>query len=428
MENPHQSPAPAGYIREYEQMAFGMFVHFGLYSQLNSGEWTYHIHNWNEAKYRCLKDTFRCGDLRGIIRLAKAAGCRYVTLTTRHHDGFSLYDTQGLGSWDVMHSSVGRDLVREFVDTCREENMVPFFYHTTLDWLHPDFNSDFGKYLDDLFSSIQLLCTNYGKIGGFWFDGNWSKTDADWHEDRLYSMIHRLQPEAMIINNTGLDARGEIGCEEIDAVTFERGMPRPLDLRGRRKYVAGEMCETLCDHWGKADDINFKSVKQLIQELCECRKVGANFLLNVGPSGDGTVEKMQEAILECIGRWMAVYGRAIYNGRPFRYYQDKREFILRDVRDENTAYLFWMDPHPGSGDSHVTLGAGEQDTFMFEDVSGPVESVSWMDNREALLFRQDGDCLTVHFTGFPYGQSHCVRVAEMKFKEKEMRIEDGNSI
>ena len=94
-------------------------------------------------------------------------------------------------------------------------------------------------------------------------------------------MIHRLQPEAMVINNTGLQARGEMGHCEIDSVTFERGMAEPLDRRGKPKYMAGEMCETLCDHWGVADDINFKPVKTLIESLCNCRKVGANFLLNI---------------------------------------------------------------------------------------------------------------------------------------------------
>lgn len=416
MEEPNQIPSPAAYIRDYEQMAFGMFVHFGLYSQCNRGEWTYHIHNWDADQYRCLADHFQCDDLHGWIRLAKAAGCRYVTLTARHHDGFSLYDTRGLSCWDVIHSASKRDLVREFVDLCREEDLVPFFYHTTLDWLHPDFNGNFERYLDYLYQSVELLCTHYGKIGGFWFDGNWSKPEADWQEDRLYAMIRRLQPDAMIINNTGLSARGMTGAKEIDAVTFERGMPRPLDLRGHRKYISGEMCETLCDHWGKADDLNFKSVKQLITELCECRKVGANFLLNVGPSGDGTVDKMQEAILECIGRWMNLYGKAIRNGRPYRIYGDKREFLLKDAQDEKTAYLFWMDPWQSSGDENVSENIQHQNFFVFDQIHRTVDSIFWMDNFEELAFRQEAGRLQVCLTGFEYGRNLCVRVAEIKFK------------
>ena len=249
-----QIPTPLPYIQNFEQLGFGMFVHFGLYSQIGKGEWTYNIHKRTPEDYLPLKETFRVGSMREIVETAKSAGCKYITLTTRHHEGFSLYDTKGLSEFDVMHSPTGRDLIREFVEECRKEDIVPFFYHTTLDWLHPDFEGNFDRYLDYLYNSVEILCTEYGKIGGLWFDGNWSKPNADWKEDRLYKMIHRHQPEAMVINNTGLSHRGEFGAEEIDAVTYERGMPEPMDQSGRDKYVAAEMCETLCDHWGLADD------------------------------------------------------------------------------------------------------------------------------------------------------------------------------
>jgi len=409
-------PVAPKYIQDFEQLALGMFVHFGLYSQLNSGEWVYSIHALQMDSYRNLKETFVVDSMEQIVQTAKSAGCKYITLTTRHHEGFSLYDTRGLSKFDVMHSPTGRDLIKEFVDACRREDIVPFFYHTTLDWYDENFEKDFDTYLDYLYKSVEILCTQYGKIGGLWFDGNWSKPDADWKEERLYKMIHHYQPEAMIINNTGLHARGAIGLDEIDAVTYERGMPQPLDLTGRTKYVAGEMCQTLCDHRGVADDINFKPVKQLIEELCECRKVGANFLLNIGPSKDGTVSKMQQGTMECIGRWMEIYGKAIYNGRPFIIYDDKREFLLKDVKDPKTAYLFKFDPNQSSGDENVSLGVTENKASVLENIPWSVESVVWMDNGENLSFVQDGDKLDIAFTGYPYGRSLCVRVAEIKFR------------
>jgi len=412
--NKDKIPTAPRYIKEFEGLGFGMFVHFGLYSQLEKGEWTYSIHKRDMKEYEKLIETFRVDSLSEIISTAKSAGCRYICLTTRHHEGFSLYDTRGLNDFDALHSPTGRDLIREFADGCREAGLVPFFYHTTLDWYREEFEKDFDAYLDYLYKSVEILCTHYGKIGGMWFDGNWSKPDADWQEDRLYKMIHRLQPEAMIINNTGLSQRGKMGENEIDAVTFERGMPEPLDLRGREKYVSGEMCETLCDHWGIADDINFKPVKQLIEELCECRKVGANFLLNIGPSRDGTVPKMQQAIMECIGRWMKIYGKAIYDGRPFVTYRDKREFLLRDVNDEKTLYLFRFDPGHSRGNADVSLEFKESEATVLENVPVKVLSITWMDNGEKLAFSQDGDRLMVNFTGYPYGQSLCVRVAEVK--------------
>ena len=415
MDN-NQIPVAPEYIKRFEQLAFGMFVHFGLYSQQNQGEWTYHIHGQQMDEYGKLKDTFQVNSMAEIVQVAKSAGCKYICLTTRHHEGFSLYDTRGLNEFDVMHSPTGKDLVAEYVDECRKNDIVPFFYHTTLDWYNKDFEGDFDAYLDYLYKSVEILCTKYGKIGGMWFDGNWSKPDADWKEDRLYKMIHGYQPEAMVINNTGLGARGKLGLDEIDAVTFERGMPEAPDLRGRSKYVAGEMCETLCDHWGVANDINFKPVKQLIEELCECRKVGANFLLNIGPNGDGTVAKMQQATMECIGHWMSIYGKAIYNGRPFITYRDKRDFALKDVNDPKTVYLFSFNPGQSGGDANVSLNIENEHVNVLEKFDQPIESITWMDNGEALNFNQEGDKLIVDLTGYRYGTSLCVRVAEIKLK------------
>ncbi len=412
-----QIPVAPRYIQDFEQLGFGMFVHFGLYSQLNCGEWTYQTHKRDMGEYARLADTFciKEGAMERLVAVAKAAGCKYITLTTRHHEGFSLYDTRGLNTFDAVHTPTGRDLVAEFVDACRKADILPFFYHTTLDWHDPDFQNDFGKYLKYLNASVELLCTRYGKIGGMWFDGNWSRPNDDWKENELYGMIRRLQPDAVIINNTGLHARGAVGNEQIDAVTYERGMPHPVDRRGMKKYVAGEMCQTLCDHWGSADDINFKPVRQLIEELCQCRKVGANFLLNIGPSGDGSVSKMQEATMECIGRWMEYFGRAIYNGRPYIICPDSRDFVLQDACDPKTAYIFKFDLGQGSSEENVILNFGGESVIEISGFDRRVKSIQWMDNGEQLQFRQEEDRLSAHFTGFIYGTSYCVRVAEVTF-------------
>lgn len=409
-------PIAAPYILEFEQLAFGMFVHYGLYSQLNHGEWVFHHDDSIQMpEYEKLADSFRPQSMADIVSTAKNAGCKYVCLTTRHHDGFSLYDTCGLNDYDAPHSAAGRDVIAEFVAECHKADIVPFFYHTTLDWRHPDFEDNFDAYLEYLYRSVEILCTKYGKIGGIWFDGNWSKPDADWQEDRLYKMIHHYQPEAMIINNTGLSSRGKLGNIEIDSVTYERGMAAPMDRRGKPKYVAGEMCQTLCDHWGIADDINFKPVKRLIEELCECRKVGANFLLNIGPAADATVPMIQKGIMECIGHWMDIFGKSIYNGRPYITYSDRREFALKDIQDPKTVYLFRFDLGQ-KGSENVSLEYVSEKCTVLDQFHEEVESITWMDNNEALSFTQDGDKLSVEFTAFPYGRSYCVRVAEVKLK------------
>lgn len=409
-------PEAKPHVKNFEQLGFGMFVHFGLYSQLAKGEWAFSIHRLNMEEYKKLADTFDVKSMREIVLVAKSAGCKYICLTTRHHEGFSLYDTKGLCEFDVMSTPTGRDLIKEFVEECRKEDILPIFYHTTLDWYQKSFDEDFEGYLDYLYKSIEILCSNYGKIGGLWFDGNWAKSDADWKESRLYSMIRRLQPHAMIINNTGIHCKGQRGEIEIDAVTFERGMAEKLDQRGEEKYITGEMCETLCDHWGVADDINFKPVKQLIEELCHCRKVGANFLLNIGPNGDGSVSKIQQGIMECIGKWMKIYGLAIYNGRPYITFKDKKDFILKDVYDDKKAYLFCFDLGQSSGNENVSLSFEEKSANCYENIDHIIESISWLNNNKSVSFEQRNTTLKANIKGYPYGQSLCVRVAEIKFK------------
>ena len=151
------------------------------------------------------------------------------------------------------------------MDACRRQDIIPFFYHTLLDWHEESYRTDFREYLKYLRKSVELLCTNYGKIGGFWFDGMWDRLEDDWEEDALYGCIRKHQPDAMIINNTGLSALGALGHIELDSVTFERGKPQPLNMDGAPKYVASEMCQVFADHWGYAkEDLNYKSPADMI--------------------------------------------------------------------------------------------------------------------------------------------------------------------
>ena len=404
-------------ISEFEQMGFGMFIHWGLYSLLGQGEWIQHLHHIPLDEYMPLKDKFTAGafDAKAIVALAKRAGMKYITLTTRHHEGFSLYDVKGLDTYDSMHSPAGRDLVREFVEACNEADIIPFFYHTTLDWYREDYENDFDSYLEYLRQSVEILCTEYGKIGGFWFDGNWDKPDADWKLDDLYATIRQYQPDAMIINNTGLNHRGLLGHPEIDSVTFEQGLPKPIDRSNMTKYIAGEMCYTMNDHWGCGDfDLNYKSPSQLIKDLCRCRKVGANLLLNIGPNGDGSVPGIKKEILHVIGRGMDIFGQSIYDGRPCNIKARGDNFGLEGK--DGIDYLFVFDLGI-TGDENVTvLGDGIiASTFM--GISKEIKQIKWMDNNEVLSFIQDTESgvLTVNATGYKYGTNYIVRVAEVEY-------------
>lgn len=397
-------PVPEKRVAHFEKLAFGMFIHFGLYSQMEEGEWIKHFKKIPDAEYDKLFETFRPDgfDARKIAKLAKRAGMKYITLTTRHHEGFSLYDTRGLSDYDAVHAPrCRRDLVREFVDACNDEGLVPMFYHTTLDWHMKSFEDDFPAYLQYLRDSVEILCTEYGKIGGFWFDGNWSKSDADWEEDKLYGLIRKHQPDAIIVNNTGVECRGKTGHPEIDSVTYEQGRPEPMDREGMRKYLAAEMCLTMNDHWGCARyDLNYKSLPELIETLCACRRLGANLLLNVGPAGDGSILPLQEALLCGMGDWISRFGKCIYDAKPCVVRGEGKNFALKDG---NRLYLFIHE-----------LKAGEWKAF--KNVENAVVRVRYADNGEELQFEQNGNELRVFATQYPYGWNGVVRVAEAELK------------
>ncbi len=390
------------YVERFEKMGFGMFVHFGLYSIVGKGEWYLKLNpKADHAKYRQLPKRFvvKRGWAKELVKTAKSAGCRYITITTRHHDGFSLFDTCGMNEYDAPHSACGRDLIREFVDACNEEGIVPFFYHTLLDWWKEEFYTDFPAYIDYLVKSVELLCTRYGKIGGFWFDGMWSKSDENWQEDRLYGMIRKHQPEAMIINNTGISALGKVGHPEIDSVTFERGNPCFVD--NSDKHRAGEMCQVLNDHWGyTANDCNYKSVATLIENLVDCRKFNCNFLLNVGLRGNGSVSPMDKAMLGEIGKWVKKNKGFIYGVRAAEIEADGADILVGD----DGAYYAVIKNVGMSADPNVALNKSEGNIR----IHAPVKSAVWLDNGRRIKIKK-GEFAVVPFA---YGESYAVRVAK----------------
>ncbi len=398
-------PVPEKRVAEFENMGFGMFIHFGLYSQMGQGEWIKHFKNIEDEEYNKLFETFSADkfDAEEIVDIAKAAGMKYITLTSRHHEGFSLYDTKGLSDFDAPHAPCcRRDLIKEFVDACHKGGIVPMLYHTTLDWHVKEFNTDFPAYLKYLRDSVEVLCRNYGRIGGFWFDGNWSKPGEDWREDELYAVIRKYQPDAIIVNNTGLEARGKLGDPEIDSVTYEQGRPEPMNRDGMSKYIAAEMCYTVNDHWGyAADDINYKSPAELIETLCACRKIGANLLLNIGPMGDGSIVPIQKDLLHCIGKWISRCGECIYEAKPCDIKGEGKDFALRDGKK---AYLFMHGLTPQN--------AGRR----FTGVSYKVKRVRCTDSGEEPDFKNENGTLTVAAPPFPYGASYPVRVAEVELE------------
>ena len=395
------------YIERFKKLGFGLFCHFGLYSTLGGGEWNLWMHNLNKTEYNKQIEKFNIAEdwAQRLVATAKSAGCKYITLTTRHHEGFSLFDTCGLNTFDAPHSACGRDLVREFVDACNAEGIVPFFYHTLLDWWHPDYQENFPAYIDYLIASVEILCTKYGKIGGLWFDGFWDKPDADWQFDRLYATIRKHQPEAMIINNTGLSALGEVSHQEIDSVTFERGNPSFVDTS--KKPIAGEMCEVINDHWGHAaGDLCFKPIPTLLESLLDCRKYNCNFLLNAGPTADGTLTVIETEILKYIGRWVKTNAEIVYDAIPADIQAENADIFVN-----GEYYYAAIRKVPMSANVNVVRFEENKAVKLYTDKT--ITDAVWLDDGTAVDL-QDSQSFTIK--AFPYGRSMAIRVAKFKLK------------
>lgn len=395
------------YIERFKKLGFGMFNHFGLYSVIGKGEWYLSQKLMTQEEYNATTEKFlvKKGWARWLVKTAKDAGCRYITMTTRHHDGFSLYDVQGLNHFDAPHSACGRDLIAEFVDECNRGGVVPFFYHTLLDWYNPDYETNFPAYIDYLTESIEILCKNYGKIGGFWFDGMWDKPNENWQEDRLYATIRKYQPEAMIINNTGLNALGQTGHKEIDSVTFERGKPCFVDCS--QKPLAGEMCEGITDHWGYAkEDISQKPVRDLVETLIDCRKYSCNLLLNTGLRGDGTITPGESIALSAIGKWIKVNKDFIYTAVPAEIKAENAD-IFRDGDDyfaviKRVPMALNVNVTRAEDHKRVTLETGQQ-----------ITDAVWLDNGDEVALASG---CSFDVKPFDYGISYGARVAKFRLK------------
>jgi len=324
-------PAERAAARDWFRDAkFGMFVHWGVYSLLGQGEWVMQNRSLQIGTYEWLASTFNPikFDAREWVSLAKAAGVRYITITARHHDGFSMFATKVTRYNIVDWTPYQRDPLKALADECRRQGLKLFFYYSQLDWHHPDFfprgntgkatgrpeSGEWSRYLDFMDAQLTELLTSYGPIGGIWFDGMWDRPDADWRLDRTYGLIHRLQPAALIVPNHHKAALpGE------DVQTFEQDLPGANSAGFNTREIGTlplETSLTMNGAWGfNITDRNFKSVPDLIGYLVRASGQGGNLLLNVGPRPDGTIQPEASDRLQQIGKWLETYGTSIYGTR-----------------------------------------------------------------------------------------------------------------
>ncbi|MCU1274527.1 MAG: alpha-L-fucosidase [Bryobacterales bacterium] len=318
--------------REWFQNArFGMFIHWGVYSVLGDGEWVMNTRKMNVADYEKLPPQFNSAEFNAAewVGLAKAAGMKYITITSKHHDGFAMWGTKQ-NRWNIVEATpYKKDPLKMLADECHRQGMKLFFYHSELDWHHPDYyprgrtgqtagrpnSGDWDRYLTFMDNQLRELLTGYGEIAGIWFDGWWDKPDANWHLDRTYGLIHSLQPAALIGNNHHrLPFPGE------DFQMFEKDLPGQKTAEFNATSEVGklplETCDTINTSWGyNKDDKHFKSTAQLIQYLARGAGYNANFLLNIGPMPTGKIQPEFVERLHGIGRWVEHNGESIYGTR-----------------------------------------------------------------------------------------------------------------
>ncbi|MGW1432585.1 alpha-L-fucosidase [Streptomyces sp. NPDC002431] len=318
--SPH-SPDATGW---FEAARFGMFVHFGLYSLAARHEWVRSREAMSQPEYdrylsRFDPDLF---DARQLARTARESGMRYAVLTTKHHDGFCLFDS-ALTDYTSVRAN-GRDLVREFVEAMRAEGLRVGLYYSLLDWHHPDFPvdehhplrgteacdepRDMARYRAYMEGQIRELLTGYGEIDLLFFDFSYpEKGPGEWGAERLMALAKELRPGILVNDRLGIPG---------DYVTPEQYQPdRPLERGGER--VRWEACHTLNGSWGyDRDNHDYKDPALLVRMLVESVACGGNLLLNVGPTGRGALDARARATLGAIGEWTALHGRAVHDAGP----------------------------------------------------------------------------------------------------------------
>ena len=392
---------------KFQDMKFGMFIHWGASSVLGSGEWVMNNKNIRINEYKNLQRVFNPIDFdaRQWVATAKNAGMQYITVITRHHDGFSNWDTKQ-SNWKITNTPYGKDALKQLADECHKQGIKLFFYYSLLDWYRSDYQYETGKtgkgtgrteksnwtsYVSFMKAQLTELLTNYGEISGIWFDGHWDQLDNDhdksltskvnWHYDEIYPLIHKLQPQCMIGNNHHLSPiPGE------DFQMFEKDLPgnNTTGFGGANiSQLPLETCETMNDAWGyNMTDRKFKSFATLIHYMVNAAGRNANFLLNVGPMPNGKIQNEFTDTLAAVGKWMNQYGNTIYGTRG-------NVFPAQDwgvVTAKNKEYFV-----------HILNKNNLQQSYLFiPTVKEKVHAVVLMKNKSELKFKQQTEGLFIY--------------------------------
>jgi alpha-L-fucosidase len=327
----------------WREARFGLFIHWGLYAvpagewngTITHGEWIRTTGQIPLTQYDGFVGQFNPVKFNAEewVLLAKQAGMKYIVITSKHHDGFCLFDSK-FTDFDVMSTPFHRDILKELSAACHKHGITMCWYHSIMDWHHPDYlprrewekdrstqGADFDRYVQHMKNQLRELLTNYGDIGVLWFDGEWESTWSEAHGRDLYGYVRGLQPGIIINNRVGAARAGMEGLTKEGGFGGDFGTPEQQIPATGLPGVDWETCMTMNDHWGyNKNDQHWKSTREILQMLADVASKGGNYLLNVGPTAEGVFPPASVERLREIGQWTSRYGESIYgtSASPFK--------------------------------------------------------------------------------------------------------------
>ena len=380
---------------------FGIFLHWGLYSTFAQGEWYMQNEDIDRDEYAKAADGFYPHNFnaREWVKAFKAAGAKYITFTSRHHEGFSMWDTKQ-SDYNIMHTPYGKDIIKQLSKACQKEGIALHLYYSHLDWTRDDYPTgrtglhtgknpkkvDWAHYYQFMNAQLTELLTQYGPIRCIWFDGMWDHdsdaTPFDWQLTPQYELIHRLQPGCLVANN-----HHQTPYEGEDIQIFERDVPGENTAEWNTTDISRlplETCQTMNGMWGyKVKDQNYKSVDELIRLLVRTSGKGANLLLNIGPQPDGSLPAAALQRLEGMGKWLKKYGTTIY-GTQAGPAQGGEKYAT--TRAGKKVYLHVLDPEM----KEISFSLGFEAATLVT-AFGKTKGLKWTQTGYNFTLRLDND-------------------------------------
>ncbi len=354
----------------WREAQFGMFIHWGLYAvpagvygnKETHAEWILTTAQIPVEEYEKYAQQFNPVKFNADqwVRMAKGAGMKYIVITSKHHDGFGLWDSK-VGDYDIMITPYKKDILKALSKACKRHGIKFCFYHSIMDWHHPDYlprrnwekrsaqGADFQRYITYMKAQIKELITEYDPEV-LWFDGEWEKTWNNEEGVKLYNYVRSLKPDIIINNRVDKGRAGMQGLTKEGGFAGDFGTPEQEVPAGGLPGVDWESCITMNDHWGYcAADKNFKSTEFLIHQLVEITSKGGNYLLNIGPTSEGLFPPESVERLAGMGKWMRVNGEAIYGTTAWDKAKEAKKEKVVIERTEKTIDHDWGQGSPLKG-------------------------------------------------------------------------------